>query len=132
MAVVLGARASLGVRRGLFAVHAGCVRKQMGGSRPGRRSNRPRNLDLGAHSLLSDYFRVHVEPPVYGKRDLEDRFLMPRPVLNRLFRTILKEPQWRRTVNATGRPWAHAIQKISAALKVLGYGKTETAKAHRG
>ena len=48
---------------------------------------------------------------------------MPRPVFNRLFRAIHDQPGWRRTVNATGRPQAHDIQKVSAALRVLGYGE---------
>jgi len=30
---------------------------------------------------------------------------------------------WGRTIDATGGPQAHAIQKVSAALRVLGYGE---------
>ena len=123
MAVVLGARANLSVRRALLSVREGRVRKRVGGSRPGRRPNRPRDFDLGAYAILRDYFGVDGEPPVYGEDAFEERFRLPRPVFNRLFRAICNEPQWRRTVNATGFPQAHAIQKVSAALRVLGYGE---------
>jgi len=121
MAVVLGARATLSVSRALLSVRAGRWRKRVGGSCPGRRPNRPRDFDLGAHAILRDYFGVDGVPPVYGEDAFEERFRLPRPVFNRLFRAICIEPMWRRTVNATGRPQAHAIQKLSAALRVLGY-----------
>jgi len=61
---------------------------------------------------------------VYGEDEFEDRFRMPRPVFNRLFRAIYDQSFWRRSVNATGRPQAHAIQKVAAALRVLGYGES--------
>jgi len=123
MAVVLGARATLSVSRALLSVRAGRWRKRVGGSCPGRRPNRPRDFDLGAHAISRDYFGVDGVPPVYGEDAFEERFRLPRPVFNRLFRAICIEPMWRRTVNATGRPQAHAIQKVSAALRVLGYGE---------
>jgi len=41
-----------------------------------------------------------------------------------LFRAIYDQPFWRRSVNATGRPQAHAIQKVAAALRVLGFGES--------
>jgi len=66
---------------------------------------------------------VDGEPPVYGEDAFEECFRLPRPVFNRLFRAICNEHMWRRTVNATGRPQAHAIQNVSAALRVLGYGE---------
>jgi len=123
LAVVLGAQAHLDIRRALLAVRQGRVRKRPGGSRPGRRPNRPRDFDLGARAIMRDYFGADGEPPVYGEDAFEERFRMPRPVFNRLFRAIHDQPGWRRTVNATGRPQAHAIQKVSAALRVLGYGE---------
>ena len=54
MAVVLGARANLSVRRALLSVREGRVRKRVGGSRPGRRPNRPRDFDLGAYAILRE------------------------------------------------------------------------------
>jgi len=123
LAVVLGAQAHLDIRRALLAVFQDRVRKRTGGSRPGRRPNRPRYFDLGARAIMRDYFGADGEPPVYGEDAFEERFRMPCPVFNRLLRAILDQPGWRRSVNATGRPQAHAIQKVSAALRVLGYGE---------
>jgi len=123
LAVLLGARAHLDVRRALLAVRQGRVRKRAGGSRPGRRPNRPRDLDLGARASMRDYFGVDGQPPAYSEDAFEERFRIPRPVFNRLFRAIHDQPGWRRSVNATGRPQAHAIHKVSAALRVMGCGE---------
>jgi len=123
VAVVLGARSNLSTRRTLLSVREGRVRKRVGGSRPGHRPNRPRDFDLGAHAILRDLFGVDGEPPVHGEDPFEERFRLPRPVFNRLFRSICNEPAWRQTINATGRPQAHAIQKVAAALRVFGYGE---------
>jgi len=124
LAAVLGARFCFGARRARLAIRAGHVRKLMGGSRRGRRPSRQRDSDLGAFAILRDYFGVNGRPPVYGEDEFEDRFRMPRPVFNRLFRAIYDQPFWRRTVSATGRPEAHAIQKVAAPLRVLGYGES--------
>jgi len=53
MAVVLGARATLTVGRALQ--HGRVSKRQVGGSRRGRRPNRNRDFDLGAHSIMRDY-----------------------------------------------------------------------------
>ena len=53
LAVVLGARATLKVRRALQ--HERVSKRPVGGSRPGRRPNRNRDFDLGAHSIMRDY-----------------------------------------------------------------------------
>ena len=123
LAAVLGARLRFGVRRALLFNLEGRVRKRVGGSRRGRRPNRRRDFDMGAYSILRDYFGVDGEPPVYGEDAFEERFRMPRTVFNRLFRAIYNQPYWRRTVNATGHPQSHAIQKVAAALRVLAYGE---------
>ena len=78
---------------------------------------------MGAYSILCDYFGVDGERHVYGEDAFEERFRMPRPVFNRLFRAIHDQPYWRRAVIATGRPQSHAIQKVAAALRVLAYGE---------
>jgi len=72
---------------------------------------------------LRAYFFVDGEPPVYGEYDFEDRFSMPRSELNRLFRVIYFQPYLRRSINAAGRPLAHVILKVAAALRVLGHGE---------
>jgi len=123
LAVVLGAQAHLDIRRALLAVRQGRVRQRTGGFRPRRRPNRPRDFDLGARAIMRDYFGADGEPPVYGEDAFPERFRMPQPMFNRLFRAIHDQPGWRRTVSATGRPQAHAIQNVSAALRVQGYGE---------
>ena len=65
--MVLGYRAGLRVRRGLLTVRGSIEKRPFGGSRPGRRPNRDRNFDLGAHSVMRDYFEVGGEPPVYSE-----------------------------------------------------------------
>jgi len=124
LAAVLGARACFGARRARLAVCAGHVRKRPGGSRRGRRPYRQRDFDLGVFAILRDYFGVDGRPLLYGDGEFEDRFRMPCPVFNRLFRAIYDQLFWRHSFNATDRPQARAIQKVAAALRVLGYGES--------
>jgi len=122
LAVVLWARATLTVRRALQ--HGRVSKRPVGGSRPGRRPNCNRDFDLGAHSIMRDYFGVGGEPPVYSEQHFEKRHRMPRAVFMRLDAAVHDEPWWRRSVNATGRLQSHPIQKLVAALRVLGYGES--------
>jgi len=69
VAVVLGYQAGLRIRRALLTVRGRVEKRPFGGSRPGRRPTRDRNFDLGAHSIMRDYFGVGEEPPVYSERD---------------------------------------------------------------
>ena len=94
------------------------------GSTPGRAANRPRNFELGLHSILRDYFGVDGLPPVYGLREFERRFRVPMSVFLRIYHAIKDRPFWVQSVNATGRPQAHPLQKLVAAFRVLGYGES--------
>ena len=98
-------------------------KRSAGGSRPGRRPNRDRNFELGAHFIMRDYFGVGGEPPVYSERDVKKRNRMPQAVFKRLYTAVRKEPWWRRSINATGRPQSYPIQKLLATARVLGYGE---------
>jgi len=69
VAMVLGARAGLIVRRALRAARGRVEKRPVRGSRPGRRPNRHRDFEVGAHSIMRDYFGVGSEPPVYSERD---------------------------------------------------------------
>jgi len=64
LAAVLGARLRFGVRRTLLVNLEGRVRKRVAGSWRGRRPNRRREIDMGAYSILRDYFGVDGEAPV--------------------------------------------------------------------
>eukprot|EP00168_Porphyra_purpurea_P017358 TRINITY_DN5974_c0_g1_i4.p3 TRINITY_DN5974_c0_g1~~TRINITY_DN5974_c0_g1_i4.p3 ORF type:complete len:207 (-),score=25.58 TRINITY_DN5974_c0_g1_i4:962-1582(-) len=123
LADMLGARSRSRARRALLSQLKRSLGERGGGSRRGRLSNRKRGFDMGAHAISRDSFGVDGERPVYGEGDFERRFRMPRPVFNRLFRAIHDQPYRRSSINATGRPQAHAIQKVSGALRVLGYGE---------
>jgi len=48
---------------------------------------------------------------------------MPRLVFKRLFVAVRDEPWWRRFANATGRLQSDPLQKLVAALRVLGHGE---------
>jgi len=58
VAIVLGARAGLIVRRALRAARGRVEKRPVGGSRPGLRPNRHRDFDVGAHSIMRDFFGV--------------------------------------------------------------------------
>jgi len=76
---------------------------------------------MGAYSIMRDYFGVGREPPVYSERDFEKRNRLPPAVFQRLFTAVRNESWWRRSINATGRLQSFPIQKLLAALRVLGY-----------
>jgi len=120
VAVVLRYRAGLRIRRALLTVRRRVEKLPLGGSRPGRRPNWDRIFDLGAHSIMRDYFGVGGELPVYSERDFEKRNRMPRAIFKRLYTAVRNEPWWRRSINATGRLQSYPIQKLLAALRVLG------------
>jgi len=94
------------------------------GSTPGQAANKPRNFELGLHSILRDYVGVDGLPPGYGLRKFERRFRVPMPVFLRICHAIKDRPFWVQSVNATGRPQAHPLQKLVAAFRVLGYGES--------
>jgi len=123
LAAVLETRARFVVRRALLVNLQGRVRRRVEGSRRGRRPNRRCDFDLGADSILRDYFGVNGEPPVYVQDAFNELFRMPRPVFNFLLRAIHDQLHWRRAVNTTGPSQSHAIQKVAAAFPVLAYGE---------
>jgi len=73
---------------------------------------------------VRDYFGVDGIPPVYGLREFERRFRVPMPVFLRIYHAFQDRPFWVQSVNATGRPQAHPLQKLVAAFRVLGYGES--------
>lgn len=123
-AAVLASQLSLRRRRHYVALLGAVARRRRrGGSVPGRRPNRPRGFDAGFHSILRDYFGVDGCPPVYGEADFETRFRVPRNVFMEIYDDVKDLPYWKRTVNATGQPQAHGLQKVVAAFRVLAYGE---------
>jgi len=94
-----------------------------GGSFPGRARNVARDFDLGAMSIMRDYFGWSGRPPVYGERHFRTRFRMSTALFHQIYEALRDRPWWRQQVNATGRPQAYPLQKVFAAIRVLGYGE---------
>jgi len=99
-------------------------RRRFVGSVAGRRANRPRYFDEGMRGIIRDYFGVDGQPPVYGERTFERRVRVPRSGFMRIYEAIRDRPFWRQSINATGRPQAHALQNLVAAFRVLEYGES--------
>lgn len=97
--------------------------KRYPGSLPGRRPNKNRDFSVGVDNILRDYFGLNGNPPVYDEKDFERRFRVPRVVFDRIYKDIKDEPGWQQTINATGRPQSHPLQKLVAAFRVLAYGE---------
>jgi len=96
-------------------------RRRFVGSVAGRSANGPRDFDQGMRGIMRDYSGVVGQPPVYGERTFERRFRVPRSVFMRIYEAIRDRPFRWQSFNATGRPQAHALQKLVAAFRVLAY-----------
>jgi len=72
---------------------------------------------------LRDYWGVDCEPPVSDEADFKSWSRMPLAVIMRIYNDMKDEPFFRQRVNATGRPQAHPLQNVVAALRVLGNGE---------
>ena len=92
------------------------------GSVRGRAPNRHRDFALGLQCILRDYFGLDGAPPVYGEKDFERRFRVPRAVFMRIYQAVKDRPYWRQRVNATGKPQSHPLQKLVGAFRVIAYG----------
>jgi len=124
LADVIGARSLVLMRRHRMNAAQRARRRRSVGSVAGRRANRPRDFDQGMRGIMRDYFGVDGQPPVYGERTFERRFRVPRSVFMRIYEAMRDRPFWRQSINATGRPQAHALQKLVAAFRVLAYGES--------
>jgi len=98
-------------------------RRRHRGSVRGRAPNKKRDFNFGLRNILRDYWGADGEPPVFDEADFESRFRMPRAVFMRVYNDIKDEPFFRQRVNATGRPQAHPLQKVVAALRILSNGE---------
>jgi len=123
LAVVLGAKRGIYVRRALRVVRGRAGKRPIGGSRRGQRSNLNRGFDMGAHGIMRDYFGVGGEPQVYVEREFERLYRMPCAAFQWLSEAVFDEPWWKRFVSGTGRSQSLPIQTLVAALRVLGYGE---------
>lgn len=124
VAAVLAARRRTLQRRALASARGIRRRPLYRGSVAGRKPNKSRDFSAGLQAILRDYFGVDGQPPVYDERDFERRFRVPRSVFLRVYHAGKDQPWWKRTINATGRPQAHPLQKVVAAFRAIAYGET--------
>jgi len=122
VAAVIGARSLFLMRRHRRNAAQRARRRRFVGSVAGRRANRPRDFDQGMRGIMRDYFGVDERPPVYGEETFERRFRVPRSLFMSVCEAICDMPCGRQSINATGRPRAHVLQKLVAAFCVAAYG----------
>lgn len=87
---------------------------------PGRKRNRPRNVERGLYSILVDYVSMDGEEPVYTEEDIERVFRVPRLVFMRVYKDVQTLPFFEQRVSATGSMALHPLQKMVAAFLSAG------------
>jgi len=122
LAAVIGARSLFLTRRHRRNAAQRARRRRFVGSVAGRRANRPRDFDQGMRGIMRDYLGVDGQPPVYGEETFQCRFRVPRSLLMSVYEAICDRPCGRQSINATGRPRAHVLQKLVDAFCVTAYG----------
>ena len=60
-----------------------------------------------------------------GERHFRTRFRMSTALFHQIYEALRDRPWWRQQVNATGRPQAYPLQKVFAAIGVLGYWEAD-------
>jgi hypothetical protein len=102
------------------AAAASCdAQKAIGGSILGRRRNIDRGFDEGFTRINSDYFGVN---PAYDAATFARRFRMPHSVFNRIYTALSGRPEFLRKADALGVLGLYPLQRIVAAIRMLGYG----------
>jgi len=122
LSAVIGARSLFLMRLHHRNAAQGARRRRFVGSVAGRRANRPRDFDQGMRGIMRDYFGVDEQTPEYGEETFKRRFRVPRSVFMRVYKAICDRPCGRLSINATGRPRAHVLQRLVAAFCVAAYG----------
>ena len=90
-----------------------------------RRPNIDRNIAQGACQIFQDYF---AENPTYTERQFRRRFRMSSRLCKKIISDIkVKDPSFLQLCNAAGKKGASEYQKVTAALRVLGYGTSPDA-----
>lgn len=93
---------------------------QRGGSRPGRQPNIERNHRAGHENLLRDYFG---ETPLYTDAQFRRRFRLSRARFLSIVDVMEDhDPFFVQRADCTGRLGLSALQKATAAIRILAYG----------
>ena len=91
-------------------------------NKPTRRAYFERYRKQGHNQLWNDYFK---ENPTYPPEMFRRRFRMNKPLFLRIVEHISKEvPYFQQRRNAHGRNGLSAVQKCTAAIRMLAYGQS--------
>jgi hypothetical protein len=96
-------------------------RRQHGGSTVGRQPNLYRDFDANLARIVKQYFGTSETPPLYPESSFIRRYRLPRQVFDRLFEKLSVLPDFLRKPDALGNMGIHPLQRITGALRVLGY-----------
>ncbi|XP_048599922.1 uncharacterized protein LOC125580026 [Brassica napus] len=89
---------------------------------PKRQAYIQRNRELGHNQLLNDYFKKN---PSYPPEMFRRRFRMNKPLFLRIVDHLSSEvPYFQQRRNAHGRYGLSALQKCTAAIRMLAYGQS--------
>jgi hypothetical protein len=103
----------------VVAAAVSCFRGR-GGSRRGKAPNIERNRHARHEWLQNAYF---VEKPLFPEQVFRRRFRMHRALFMQLVEELCAaDPYFRQKPDATGALGISAIQKVTAALRILCYG----------
>ncbi|XP_033133382.1 uncharacterized protein LOC117127360 [Brassica rapa] len=92
------------------------------GNKPKRRAYIDRDREQGHNQLWNDYFK---ENPTYPPEMFRRRFRMNKPLFLRIVEHISNEvPYFQQRRNAHGRNGLSALQKCTAAIRMLAYGQS--------
>ncbi|XP_033140161.1 uncharacterized protein LOC103852262 [Brassica rapa] len=92
------------------------------GNKPRRRAYIERDREVGHNQLWNDYFK---ENPTYPPEMFRRRFRMNKPLFLRIVERISNEvPYFQQRRNAHGRNGLSALQKCTAAIRMLAYGQS--------
>ncbi|XP_062193495.1 uncharacterized protein LOC133896872 [Phragmites australis] len=104
----------------MAAIHESSAtqRGAWGGSVPGRRRIQRNRLE-GHQRLFNDYF---ADPPVYPDYIFRRRFRMKRGLYLRIVEAVEdRDPWFQQRRNAAGELGLSALQKVTAAFRMLAY-----------
>ena len=89
---------------------------------PTRRAYIERDWKLGHNQLWNDYFK---ENPTYPPEMFKRRFRMNKQLFLRIVERLSSEvPYFQQRKNAHGRYGLSALQKCTAAIRMLAYGQS--------
>ncbi|XP_013594930.1 PREDICTED: uncharacterized protein LOC106303127 [Brassica oleracea var. oleracea] len=91
-------------------------------NKPKRQAYIERDREQGHNLLWNDYFREH---PTYPSEMFRRRFQMNKPLFLRIVDRLSNEvPYFEQRKNAHGRYELSALQKCTAAIRMLAYGQS--------